>query len=124
MAQFVSGSIFVNVMTKSDDGGHTQRGLLQDEVIKGHKHHFDHTSIFFNGKWRVKRWNTSDVLAEEFEREAPFHLLIDKDCLHEFTFLGGAPEGIAWCVYSHRRPDGEVINEWNGWTYANSPRRA
>ena len=106
---FVSGSIYVRA---------TQPGLLPGEKIEGHKHRFDHTSILFNGMWRVRRWMADDMLAEDFEREGPFHLLIDKDCRHEFTFLGRAERGIMWCVYSHRTPDGEVAEEYTGWNDA------
>jgi hypothetical protein len=121
MAQFVSGSIYVNVMgTRLDNG--VERSPLPGETVKGHKHCFDHTSIFFCGDWHVKAWTAEGELEHDFTRTAPFHLLIDKDCLHEFTFLGGAPQGLAWCVYSHRSPDGEVIEQSTGWHEAYSPK--
>jgi hypothetical protein len=111
----MSGSIAIRMM-----GG--KEGVLPGTVIPGHKHRFDHTSIFFCGNWHVKKWSPSGAIEHDFVRTGPFHLLIDKNCLHEFTFVGGAERGIAWCVYSHRSPDGEVIDAYSGWNDAYSPR--
>jgi hypothetical protein len=106
---FISGSIFVRMMGHPD-------GIPPGNIIHGHKHNFDHTSIFFCGDWHVKKWTPDGELEHDFVRAGPFHLLIDKDCLHEFQFLGGAERGIAWCVYSHREgPQGEVSQTWTGW---------
>jgi hypothetical protein len=33
-----------------------REGLLPDEVIAGHTHNLDHTSIFFCGLWRARKW--------------------------------------------------------------------
>jgi hypothetical protein len=107
--EFVSGSIFIRVM--GEDG----KGLKPGEVVAGHKHNFDHTTICFCGNWHVTKWEPGGAVAFDFEREGPFHVLIEKDCLHEFTFLGGAPVGWAYCVYSHRTPQGEVSLVETGW---------
>jgi|KBSMisStandDraft_5_1062788.scaffolds.fasta_scaffold854479_2 hypothetical protein len=106
----LSGSIFIRMM----DNGRPE-GMFPGELVECHRHNFDHTSIFFCGDWRVRKWTPDDVLEHDFTRAGPFHLLIDKDCLHEFTFLGGAERGLAWCVYSHRTPNGEVVRESTGW---------
>jgi hypothetical protein len=108
MSSIISGSIFIRMMGDEE-------GVLPGTVIPVHEHNFDHTSIFFNGDWHVKMWNADKELKHDFKRAGPFHLLIGKDCRHEFTFLGGAERGKAWCVFSHRSPDGEVANEWTGW---------
>ena len=109
----VSGSIFIRMMDNGDPDG-----MLPGERVESHRHNFDHTSVFFNGNWRIRKWDNNDVLEHDFERTAPFHLLIDKDCFHEFTFLGGADRGLAWCIYSHRTPNGEVTREYTGWEEA------
>lgn len=111
MVEFVSGSIMIRVM---GDG----EGLKKGEVVGGHTHAFDHTSIFFCGNWHVRKWEPDGTLSHDFEREGPFHVLIEADCRHEFTFLGGAPVGWAYCVYSHRTPQGEVSIVETGWTRA------
>lgn len=121
--EWISGSIFIRPM-----GG--EEGLQPGQMITGHTHNFDHTSIFFNGIWRARKWqpivsNDGDptgewLLVKEFEREGPFHLLIEAGAWHEFTFLrdpSGLP-GRAWCVYSHRTPQGEVSLAATGWEAA------
>lgn len=107
--EYVSGSIFIRPM---GEGG---LGLKPGEKVGGHTHAFDHTSIFFCGDWHVKKWEPDGTLSHDFEREGPFHVLIEADCRHEFTFLGGAPLGHAYCVYSHRTPQGEVSIVETGW---------
>jgi hypothetical protein len=108
--EFVCGSIFIRKMGPFEPG----------ELVRGHKHYFDHTSIFFTGRWRARKWAAQDDyhLIEELEFEAPYHLLIEAQCRHEFEFLGGAERGLAWCVYSHRTPQGEVTTEFDGWVHA------
>lgn len=125
MIEWSSGNVYIRTM-----GG--RGGMEKGDVIAGHTHNFDHTSIFFNGRWKVRRWSrlantppeeeTSWFIApgDEFERDGPFHLLVYAGSKHEFTYLG-SPDGMlgkAWCVYSHRSPQGEVVENWNGWTPA------
>lgn len=110
--EFVSGSIFVRVM--GEDG----KGLKPGEVVGGHTHRFDHTTICFCGDWHVRKWNPDGTLAHDFERAGPFHLLIEAEARHEFTFLGGANVGWAYCLYSHRTPQGEVSLVETGWPAA------
>ncbi len=107
--EFVLDSIFVRTM--GEDG----HGLKPGEVIDGHTHLFDHTSIFFCGNWHIKKWTPEGKLAYDFEREGPFFVLIEADSKHEFTFLGGAPIGYAYCVFSHRESTGEVSHKYTGW---------
>ena len=47
--EWISGNVFIRPM-----GG--REGLLPDEVIAGHTHNLDHTSIFFCGRWRARKW--------------------------------------------------------------------
>lgn len=116
-------------------GGAGIEGLEPGAIIGGHTHNFDHTSIFFGGRWHVKKWSrlVGDdgepatlpdgseawviMPGHEFEREGPFHLLIEAGAKHEFTFLGPGL-GRAWCVYSHRTPQGEVSEHFTGWMKA------
>ena len=151
--EHVSGNIFIRKMNN-------KTGFGPGYVIRGHTHNFDHTSIFFTGLWRVKKWKrrvTEDgkymmdekgeeiwILEHEFEREGPFSLLIEADAKHEFTFvhfrvpdwmenfISLMPEndakvfrkmyesgnGQAWCVYSHRNPQGDVTVNETGWEEA------
>jgi hypothetical protein len=109
MTEWVSGNVYIRSM---GEGG---QGLKPGEIVGGHKHNFDHTTICFCGRWQVQKWASDDRLVHEFTREGPFHVLIEKDCRHAFTFLGGAPIGWAYCVYSHRTPQGEISLVETGW---------
>ena len=123
--EWISGNVFIRPM-----GG--REGLRPGKVIAGHTHNFDHTSIFFCGRWRTRKWQRivdaagvptkladgSDAwhLVVDMERDGPFHLLIEAGAKHEFTFLG--PDNVvgrAWCVYSHRSPQGDVAVDYTGW---------
>jgi hypothetical protein len=113
MAEFVVGNIFVRAM------GEQAQAVQPGETIPGHKHNFDHTSIFFNGRWRAKKFSPSGDLIVDIERKGPFFLLIEAGCKHEFTYLADNTElGVAWCVYSHRTPQGEVSQVETGWLAA------
>jgi hypothetical protein len=47
--KWISGNIFIRPMGGSD-------GLESGHAVPGHTHNFDHTSILFNGHWRVRKW--------------------------------------------------------------------
>lgn len=98
--EFVSGNIFIRPNQKKSG-----------ERIVGHTHNFDHTTIFFRGRWRAKAKLPNGTLLER-EFVAPAHALIRADVEHEFECL---EDGEMWCVYSHRTPQGDVIQEHNGW---------
>jgi hypothetical protein len=75
--EWISGNVFIRPM-----GG--REGLRPGAVVSGHTHNFDHTSIFFCGRWRVRKWLPVEVegkagwlLQYDFAREGPFHLLIE-----------------------------------------------
>jgi hypothetical protein len=118
--EWISGNVFIRPMGGRD-------GLRPGAVVAGHTHNFDHTSIFFCGRWRARKWvpvvreDGTQVEGEwallvDVERDGPFHLLIEAHARHEFTFLGPADVvGRAWCVYSHRTPQGEVSEHYTGW---------
>jgi hypothetical protein len=146
--EWISGNIFIRPM-----GG--RGGLRPGEVVAGHTHNFDHTTICFAGRWRVRKWvpvvrdDGSPIEGEwgqiiDVKRDGPFHLLIEAGARHEFTFLGASvpawmelhtaklpPDearsfcdqyshavGRAWCVYSHRNPQGDVVEHNTGWDEA------
>jgi hypothetical protein len=109
MTEFVSGSIYIRYM------GESGKGLKPGEIVGGHTHTHDHTTFCLGGRWHVQKWAPDDRLVHDFEREGPFHLLIEKDCRHAFQFLGGAPVGWAMCVYSHHTPQGELSLVETGW---------
>jgi hypothetical protein len=103
--ELVAGNIYIrpNKLAKA--------GML----IDGHKHNFDHVSIVFTGAVRVvQRWPNGFRVQKNFR--APDHFLVRADCEHEITSLQDNTE--FWCVYSHRTPQGDVVQEATGWEEA------
>lgn len=98
--EFVSGNILVRPMKRK-----------AGQVVDGHKHNFDHTTIVFTGAVRVKAKLPSGHLIEQ-EFHAPSFFLVRKDVEHEITFL---EDGECWCVYAHRTPQGDVVQVATGW---------
>lgn len=97
----VSGNIFIRPMSLPKVG----------DSIQGHKHNFDHTTIVFTGAVRVVA-TLPDGLEIEREFTAPDSFLVKADVEHEITAT--ANDTVAWCVYSHRTPQGEVTEEYTG----------
>lgn len=104
-AERVSGNIFIRPMPLPAAG----------DRIHGHRHNFDHTTIVFAGSVRVVA-TTPDGRALDREFRAPASFLVRAEVEHEITALEDGT--IAWCVYSHRTPQGEVVQEYTGWAGA------
>lgn len=83
--------------------------LSAGELLGSEAHEFDHTSIFFSGSWRVTR--DDEVLVFT----APAECLIEAGVDHEVLCL---EKGEVWCVYSHRTPQGDIVQKFNGWMRA------
>ena len=103
--EWISGNIYIraNALEKTGD------------AIPGHKHNFDHTTIFFTGSFRITAM-LLDGSQRVIEKQAPSHLLIRAEVEHRIEAL--EPNSIFWCVYSHRTPQGDVVQEWGGWEQA------
>lgn len=101
----VSGNIFIRPM-KFEKAG---------DKRPGHKHNFDHTTIVFTGSVHVKAV-LPDGRTMERDFIAPDSFLVKADVEHVITALADNTE--AWCVYSHRTPQGDVVQEYNGWDHA------
>ena len=100
--EFVSGNILIRPNTLATKG----------EKLPGHAHGFDHTTIVFSGAVRVKAAFPDGRIVEQ-DFTAPSHFLVKADVEHEIEALEN--ETVVWCVYSHRTPQGEVIQENIGW---------
>jgi hypothetical protein len=108
--EFVAGNIFVRPMTFAKRG----------DVVQGHAHNFDHTTFALFGSVRVVALLPNgerqevDLRQSEFPGDRRVYALIKAGVQHEITCTseGGAE---CWCVYSHRDPQGEVVQEWTGW---------
>ena len=103
--EFVSGNIMIRPMILEKAGS----------VVQGHKHTFDHTSIVFTGSVRVKAvLPNGRALEQDFSKAS--HFLVLAGVEHEITALEDGT--IVWCVYSHRDPQGDVIQQHIGWSPA------
>jgi quercetin dioxygenase-like cupin family protein len=103
--EWISGNLFIrpNVMAK------------KGEVIDGHKHNFDHTTIVFEGSVHVKGVLPDGRIIER-DFHAPAHFLVKAEVEHEITAL--EDNVTFWCVYSHRTPQGQITQENTGWGQA------
>lgn len=109
LGEWVSGNVFIR----------PSRMLAKGEIVQGHKHNFDHTTIVFSGAVRIKgTLPDGTVIEREFRSPrpdwaGPSHALIKAEVGHEITALEDGT--IFWCVYSHRDPQGEVWQNYTGW---------
>lgn len=103
--EWVSGNIFIRPNTLEHAG----------DRLEGHKHNFDHTTIVFRGAVHVRaRLPSGEVIERDFT--APAHFLVRAEVEHEIT--ARADETVFWCVYAHRSPQGDVVQEFTGWDEA------
>lgn len=99
--EYASGNIYIR-----------PNKLAKGQMVHGHTHNFDHTTIFFKGAFRVKATRPDGSVIER-DFAAPAHCLILADVKHEITAL--EPDSEFWCVYSHRTPQGDIVQQFTGW---------
>lgn len=124
MAEFASGNIFIREMRFENAG----------EVVIGHKHNFDHTTYVARGALRIEKleplrtkttiglrgepivevveWKSIKSV-EKRAGEGFNWVLIKADTVHRITALEDG--SIGHCIYSHRNPQGEIVQEYDGW---------
>jgi hypothetical protein len=119
MAEWASGNIFIRSSGYLDVG----------KTVEGHTHTFDHTTVVFTGAVHVVKarpllsvdgtpkldGNGSPLLVvvEERDFEAPSHFLVEANAYHRITALKDGTQ--YWCVYSHREPQGDIVQHVTGW---------
>ena len=103
--EWASGNIFIRPMEFAKAG----------EINPGHKHNFDHTTIVFTGSVHVAA-TLPDGSVKEGDFTAPSYFLVRKDVLHEIKAT--SDNTVCWCVYSHRTPQGDVVQVFDGWQEA------
>jgi quercetin dioxygenase-like cupin family protein len=97
----VQGNIFLRPV-------HGNKGY----VIEGHEHNFDHVSFCISGSIRVKFGKPEDPEYHEETYHAGEHFLVKATIRHQITFLEDGTR--FFCIYSHRGPNGEVVQEFPG----------
>jgi len=80
-------------------------------IVFGHAHNFDHTTFVMVGAIRLR-----EIGGRTVELTAPAHALVRAGVYHEITSL--VDGSVFWCVYSHRDPQGGVVQRFNGWERA------
>lgn len=101
MSEWVSGNIFIR-----------PNRMNTGEIVEGHTHNFDHTTIVFRGAFRLEATRPDGTKIDRILRAAS-SVLVNADVCHKFTALEDNSE--FWCVYAHRDPQsGEVVQEQNG----------
>jgi len=96
------GNVFIrpNILTQAGDH------------IEGHTHTFDHVTIVFTGACRVEATGPDGQrIVREFT--APSHFLVKADWAHRIEALVDTTH--VWCVYAHRTPQADVVEEYTGW---------
>lgn len=89
--------------------------LKKGDKIEGHTHNFDHTTYIARGSVHIKGTKPDGTVAEltiSCTDDYPF-ILVEKDVVHEITAL--VDDCVVHCVYAHRTPQGDVIQEYTGW---------
>lgn len=107
--EWVSGNIFIRPYPLA----------LAGDRCMGHKHNFDHTTIVFKGAVHVRAGLPDGSVIERDFGEGMSngrHFLVKAEVEHEIVALVDNTE--FWCVYSHREPQGEVIQHYDGWDTA------
>jgi hypothetical protein len=122
--EHVSGNIFIR-----------ENRLAPGGRITGHVHHFDHTSYVPKGRVRVRAWRPVRDVEGHFVRDHlgavrrgefladrefgdgcdfGYWFLVKADVLHEITNVGTV-DAVIHCIYSHRTPQGDVVQISTGW---------
>ena len=107
--EYASGNIFIREMRFEKVG----------EVVIGHTHNFDHTTYVARGGLRIERLrddNSVERTVEKWAGEGFNWVLIKAQCKHRITALTDG--AIGHCIYSHRNPQGEIVQEYDGWQKA------
>lgn len=95
------------------------------DVLPGHTHNFDHTTFVAKGGVHCRATLPDGTVIErdfwaahrpENSANTPDFCLILADVVHEFTAL--VDDSVIRCVYAHRTPQGEVVQQYTGWPAA------
>lgn len=111
------GNIFVRT------GGPLQNG----EVVHTHCHNFDHVTYIPHGSAIIEQMtpptdeNPSGTVLQAVTKSADEgrnFVLIKAECWHRITALEDGT--IYHCIFAHRNPQGDVVQEYDGWVEANT----
>ena len=107
--EYVCGNIYIRPLRLSKKG----------DVVDGHAHNFDHATYCVAGSMRVESLHADGSVKESMEMSAGSGLgwaLIKAGVIHRITALEDGT--IGHCIYAHRTPQGDVVQEYTGWAPA------
>jgi quercetin dioxygenase-like cupin family protein len=84
--------------------------LRAGSCIDGHAHNFDHMTYCVRGAARIERGT------QRVDMQAGEWALIEAGVVHRITAL--ADDTLCHCIYSHRTPQGDVVQRATGWREA------
>ncbi len=104
--EFACGNVYIRQMPFPHAG----------QVCDPHAHAFDHTTYVVRGAIRIEKLNADGSVAETVAKRAvdgDNWTLILAGVGHRITAL--EDNTLAHCIYSHRTPQGEVVQQFDGW---------
>lgn len=107
--EYQCGNIFIRPMTFAKAG----------DVVAGHAHKFDHTTYCARGALLVESLDEAGKVKQSAELRASEGLgwaLIKAGVIHRITAMEDG--SIGHCIYAHRTPQGDVVQEYTGWAPA------
>lgn len=91
------------------------------DSVQGHQHYFDHTTFVVKGSVHVaavSHLNCRNAERKTKDFTAGQHFLVKANWHHFIKALEDDTRFV--CIYSHRTPQGEVVQEYDGWIQAHA----
>lgn len=104
--EFVSGNVYIREM-KFEKAG---------DATEGHEHNFDHTTYIVSGALKIEQLDASGNVVKFVEKHANHGqnwVLIKAGVKHRITAL--EDNSLGHCIYSHRTPQGTIVQNYDGW---------
>lgn len=103
--ELIVGNVFVRVNKMAEAG----------DIVHGHKHNFDHMTLIVRGKVHIRAIKPDGEKIERVFKAGEFCLIL-ANVEHEITAL--MDDTLFHCIYSHRTPQGDVVEKYTGWADA------
>lgn len=105
--ELISGNIFIRQTKLEKEGSSTT----------GHFHNFDHTTYVIRGSIKIEKLDSDgNVIGEVTKKSSDGYnwVLIKAGTAHRLTAVEN--NSAYHCIYSHINPQGEITQEYDGWT--------
>lgn len=108
--ELVSGNIFIRPLELAQAG----------DMIDGHAHNFDHTTYIVKGSMLIEHLADDKITVlravTKKATDGQNWVLIRAGAYHRITALEN--ETLGHCIYSHRNPQGDIVEKYEGWVEA------